>query len=122
MKDGLGKPTYRRSLGPKSLKSASALRADLHMVRKRGYAIADQEAEAGVAAIAVAIREPHSDRALGTTSIAGPVVRITRDRHAEIASALRASAADFALVWPAGQRKPAADVERGAVMARRGRR
>jgi DNA-binding IclR family transcriptional regulator len=121
MKDGLGKRTQRRSLGPKSLKNADALRAELHMVRKRGYAVADQEAEAGVAAIAVAIREPHSNLALGTTSIAGPVVRITPDRHAEIVSALRASAADFALVWPARQRTRAVDVERGKVTARRER-
>jgi IclR family transcriptional regulator, acetate operon repressor len=98
------------------------LRTDLHMIRRRGYAIADQEAEAGVAAIALAIREPHSDLTLGTTSIAGPVVRITPDRHADIVGALRTSAADFALVWPAGQRKPAADVERVGVMARGGRR
>ena len=109
------------SLGPRSLKTADGLRADLHMVRKRGYAIADQEAEAGVAAIAVAIQKPHSHLTLGTTSIAGPVVRITPDRHAEIVGALRTSAADFALVWPAGRRKPAVAVERVDVGARRER-
>jgi len=121
MKDGLGKRARTLSLGPRSLKTADGLRADLHMVRKRGYAIADQEAEAGVAALAVAIREPHSHLTLGTTSIAGPVVRITPDRHAELVSSLQASAADFALVWPTGQRKPALDIERVDVKARRGR-
>ena len=121
MKDGLGKRARRRNLGPKSLESADALRADLQMVRKRGYAIADQEAEAGVAAIAVAIRDPHGRLTLGTTSIAGPVVRITPDRHAAIVDALRANAADFAVVWPAGQRKPAMGIERVNAMARRER-
>ena len=107
MKDGLGKRARRVGLGPRSLKTADGLRADLHMVRKRGYAIADQEAEAGVAAIAVAIQKPHSHLTLGTTSIAGPVVRITPDRHAEIVGALRTSAADFA--WcglPGGASQP----------------
>jgi DNA-binding IclR family transcriptional regulator len=121
MKDGLGKRRQGRSLGPKSLKSADALRADLHLVRRRGYAVADQEAEAGVAAIAVAIRERHSALTLGTTSIAGPVVRITPDRHAAIVNALRASAADFAVVWPAAQRKLAVDTERDGASARRER-
>jgi DNA-binding IclR family transcriptional regulator len=121
MKDGLGKRARRVDLGPRSLKTADGLRADLHVVRKRGYAVADQEAEAGVAAIAVAIQKPHSHLTLGTTSVAGPVVRITPDRHAEIVGALRASAADFALVWPAGRRKPAAAVERVDVGARRER-
>ena len=102
MKDGLGKRVPTRNLGPKVLKGAGTLRADLRVVRRRGYAIADQEAEAGVAAIAVAIQEPRSRLTLGTTSIAGPVVRITSDRHAEIVNALRASAADLALAWPAG--------------------
>jgi DNA-binding IclR family transcriptional regulator len=121
MKDGLGKPAQRRSLGPQSHKSADALRSDLNVVRKRGYAIADQEAEAGVAAIAVAIREPHSHLTLGTTSIAGPVVRITQDRHTAIVSSLRASAADFAVVWPAGPRGPAVDVESVSTVGRKER-
>jgi len=121
LKDGLGKRAQRRKLGPNSLQDADALRADLHVVRKRGYAVADQEAEAGVAAIAVAIREPRSHLTLGTTSIAGPVVRITPDRHAAIVGALQASAADFAIVWPAGPRKPAVNAERNAAMARRER-
>ena len=80
-----------------------------------------QEAEAGVAAIAVAIQKPDSHLTLGTTSIAGPVVRITPGRHAEIVGALRASAADFALVWPAGRRKATVAVERMDVGKRRER-
>jgi len=121
MKDGLGRRVTMRSLGPKVLKGTGALRANLQVVRKRGYAIADQEAEAGVAAIAVAIQEPHSRLTLGTTSIAGPVVRITPDRHAEIVRALRATAADLVLAWPAGQRRPADDAGRLSAAARRER-
>jgi DNA-binding IclR family transcriptional regulator len=121
MKDGLGKRVPTRNLGPKVLKGAGTLRADLRVVRRRGYAIADQEAEAGVAAIAVAIQEPRSRLTLGTTSIAGPVVRITSDRHAEIVNALRASAADLALAWPAGQRRSANDSGRLSAAARRER-
>jgi DNA-binding IclR family transcriptional regulator len=96
--DGLG--TTRHGVGPNAIASPAELIADLNVVRKRGYAISDEEAERGVAAVAIAIHDPDGHSVLGTTSIAGPVIRVTRDRYPSIVSALRAAASDLALSWP----------------------
>jgi DNA-binding IclR family transcriptional regulator len=77
-----------------------ALRRDLAGVRRTGYATAVEEAEAGVAAIAVAIRDPASGRAMGTTSVAGPIVRLPAERRAQLANLLDAAARELARVWP----------------------
>ena len=88
-----------------ALRSLAPLKRDLALVRTRGYAISDEEGERGVAAIAVAIRDPESGKTLGTTSVAGPVARLTKDDHARIADELAAAAQQLAKIWPL---KPAA--------------
>lgn len=98
LRDGLGQ--RRTNVGPKALGTIEAFCAELAAIRARGYAVADEEAEPGVAAIAVAIREPNGGMALGTTSVAGPIVRLPRERHAEIALALRQAAEELARIWP----------------------
>ena len=98
--DGLGKSKSRVTVGPKALRSVEAFIAELNATRKRGYALADEEGEGGVAAIAVAILAPGDAGVLGTTSVAGPLVRVTPDRHDAIVRALRATASDLALAWP----------------------
>jgi DNA-binding IclR family transcriptional regulator len=98
--DGLGKSTRRAEVGPKALRSVDAFLAELNATRRRGYALANEEAEGGVAAVAVAILAPADGALLGTTSVAGPVVRVTPDRHDAIVRALRATASDLALAWP----------------------
>lgn len=101
LQEGLG--TRRTALGPKALVTIDGLLKDLALVRARGYALADEEAEPGVAAIAVAIRDPVSGRTLGTTSIAGPVVRLPATRHESVVRRLHAAAQELAQVWPLGQ-------------------
>ncbi len=106
--EGLGKSRPKHTLGPNALRTTDALVADLNVVRRRGYAISDEEAERGVAALAVVVREPRTGAVIGTTSIAGPVVRITSERHETIVRALHATASDLALAWPvARQQAPA---------------
>ncbi len=80
--------------------TAAALRRDLAAVRERGYARAIEEAEPGVAALAVAIRCPATGRTLGTTSVAAPVVRLPERRHADIVAQLVETASELARVWP----------------------
>jgi DNA-binding IclR family transcriptional regulator len=99
-RDGLGARARPADTGPKALRSIAALRRELNAVRARGYAIADEEAEPGVAAIAVAIMDPVRRIALGTTSVAGPVFRLTKDRHEAVARELKATAAELARIWP----------------------
>lgn len=96
-KGGLGR---RGQFGPKVLAAEGALRLELARTRRRGYGLADEEAESGVAAVAVAIRPAGHAPALGTISIAGPVVRVTRKRCADLAALLIGAAAELAAVWP----------------------
>jgi DNA-binding IclR family transcriptional regulator len=104
--DGLGAKSERTDIGPKALRSAAAFKRDLAEIRKRGYALADEEAEPGVTALAVAVRSPETGRTLGTTSIAGPATRLSGTRHAEIVMHLRDAAREFARVWPAKHALP----------------
>jgi DNA-binding IclR family transcriptional regulator len=104
-RDGIEARTPPIDVGPKAMRSLAALKRDLAQVRARGYAVADEEGERGVAAIAVAILDPDSGKALGTTSIAGPVSRLSKEHHARIADELREAAQQLAKIWPL---KPAA--------------
>jgi DNA-binding IclR family transcriptional regulator len=104
-RDGIEAKKPPIEVGPNALRSLAALKRDLALVRTRGYAISDEEGERGVAAIAVAILDPESGQTLGTTSVAGPVARLTKDHHARIADELAAAAQQLAKIWPL---KPAA--------------
>ncbi len=98
--DGLGAKVVPHDVGPNAHRSMAALKRDLAAVRQRGFAISDQEAEAGVAALAVAVMDPTGGHALGTISIAGPIVRLTQQRHTELVRSLQAAAADLSRIWP----------------------
>jgi DNA-binding IclR family transcriptional regulator len=95
--DGLGDRTT--IVGPKALLTIDALRAQLGAIRSTGFAVADEEAERGVAAVAVAVRDPLTGAALGTISVAGPIVRLTLERLTSLAAILTAAAGDLAQAW-----------------------
>jgi DNA-binding IclR family transcriptional regulator len=82
---------------PRAVQSIQALSAELEATRERGYGLAMEEAEEGVAAVAVPIR--HSGRVVGTMSVAGPVGRMGDARVAELLPELRRAAESMALVW-----------------------
>lgn len=84
---------------PRSITSAAALKRELALVRARGYAVADEEAEPGVVAVAVAIR-PRGGAATGTLSVAGPKVRLPATRFPALAAALARAAATLATLPP----------------------
>jgi DNA-binding IclR family transcriptional regulator len=86
-------------LTDRTLDSEAGLLAELAKVRACGYAVADEEADIGVTAVSVAMRSA-AGPALGTISIAGPSLRIGRDRIPELAASLAASARSLAAVWP----------------------
>jgi DNA-binding IclR family transcriptional regulator len=98
-------------VGPKAMRSLAALKRDLAEVRARGYAVAEEEGERGVTAIAVPILDPDGGKTLGTTSVAGPMSRLTKDHHARIADELLAAARQLAQVWPL--RRPAQKSQAG---------
>lgn len=91
---GARRPTAR------TLHGDAALRADLARVRKRGYGLAEQEAELGVTALAVAVRGADGI-VRGTVSVAGPSLRLPAARYPELAATVAETAAELARVWPA---------------------
>lgn len=94
-------------LGPRAVNSVEALRRDLARTRARGYAVALEEAEPGIVALAATFRTDARPDApvAGTLSVAGPVSRITPERYARIGDALAAGAAAMEAVWPVRARQ-----------------
>ncbi len=91
-------------LGPEAIRSIPALVEDLELARERGYAIACEEAEPGMAGVAVAIPGTRANTPpVGTLSIAGPTVRVTRERLEEFAPKLIEVAERLSELWPIRQ-------------------
>ena len=84
-----------------SLTGWPALADALAAVRARGYALAEEEAEPGVTAVAVAILGADSVP-VGTVSVAGPSLRLPKERYPALAAALAETALALAGGWPAG--------------------
>lgn len=104
-------------VGPNAIQSIGRLRDDLRKTRARGYGMVNEEAEPGVTAIAAVIRA--GDRkelhAVGTVSVAGPSVRLTRKRIDEIAPAVLSAASDLSQLWPVREHHVPAKLRRVAV-------
>jgi DNA-binding IclR family transcriptional regulator len=70
------------------------LRAELDLVRERGWALNDEERNPGVRAIAAPVT--HEGDVVGAIAIQGPAVRLTDDRLPELATHLHTTAARIA--------------------------
>jgi DNA-binding IclR family transcriptional regulator len=92
----------------RTITSPPALRAELERVRKRGYAIDNEEAEEGLRCIGAPVRD-YSGEVVASISIAGPVFRVQKGRVAELARAVVKAAgdlsADLGYVKPLPRRK-----------------
>ena len=96
----LGKlPTYT----PSTITRKPKLREELQRVRDQGYAIAVDELEVGLTAIAAPIRNAHGD-VVASMSVSGPTFRLTADRMDDVIGLLIAAADEVShrLGW--GQR------------------
>jgi DNA-binding IclR family transcriptional regulator len=62
------------------------LRAELELVRERGWALNDEERNTGVRAIAAPVRGP--DGVIAAVAVQGPTVRLTDDRITDLAELL----------------------------------
>lgn len=71
-----------------------ALRAELEAVVDQGYAIAVEELEVGLAAVAAPVRA-HDGKVIGALSASGPVYRLTEDRLTELAKRTVAAAVEL---------------------------
>lgn len=102
MAQGIGTPERFR---PEARTTIESILDELERTRARGWALTVEEAEAGVVAIAAAIRDPDDPAdVVGTVSVAGPVARITPDRYDTIAAAVVATAGQLSPVWPLRER------------------
>ena len=91
----------KNELGPRALRTVPALITDLARTRRQGYAMAYEEGDPGVAAVAAAIPGiGPSEPAVGTISVIGPIVRLTRKRMVEVAPSLVAAAGRLSRLWP----------------------
>lgn len=103
--------------GPNAIRSVDALKRELAATAKRGYALAVNEAEPGVTAVAAAIRPVGGGPTLGTVSIAGPSVRLTETRVREIAPLVIKTATELADLWPLRPRSGRGRPVQNAVVA-----
>ncbi|MEO9340296.1 IclR family transcriptional regulator [Mesorhizobium sp. SB112] len=83
----------RESYGPNAPRTIKDVMTYVHEARRLGYSIIHDVFEAGTSAIAAPIRLPKSEDVVGTISVAGPSVRMTRDRL-ELMAPLLVSTAD----------------------------
>jgi IclR family transcriptional regulator, acetate operon repressor len=89
-RQGFGSP---KAYGPKAPTTVKALLGYLHAARVRGYAMIDEVFAPGMTAIAVPVMR--RKETIGVISIAGPRIRLTKERMYELAPALLAAAAEL---------------------------
>jgi len=88
--------------GERAVKTVDELRRQLNETRRRGYAVAIEEGEPGTVAIAAAFRAYQGSDApvAGTVSIAGPRVRLTEARIADLVPLLSRASGEITELWP----------------------
>ena len=78
----------------KTLTTGSELKANLRQIAFQGYAIDDQEREEGVRCVAAPVRD-HSGEVVAAISIAGPSMRVSKERIAELAGHVLGAATEI---------------------------
>lgn len=93
--------------GRNAARGVEDLRRRLAEARRRGYAIADDEAESGTLAYATVVRveDAGQSKVVGTISVAGPHVRMQRLERDQVVAALFACARNMAATWPLYRRQ-----------------
>lgn len=86
---------HHAGLGPNAPATIEELFGQIAHTRKLGYASVTEAYEIGTSAVATAIRRRGVGAPVGTVSVAGPTIRMTADRMAEIAPWLQASASEL---------------------------
>ena len=88
------------AITPRTITKRSTLVAELALVRERGYAVAVDELEAGLTAIAAAVRNQHGE-VVASLSVSGPTYRFTKSRMATLIPAATGAAreASVRLGW-----------------------
>ena len=74
-------------LTPRTLVTLDALEDDFTRIRRRGYALDNEEHEEGVGCVATAVFD-HTGRPCAAISVSGPTARILHARTAELGALL----------------------------------
>lgn len=76
---------------PQTITTAAALKADLAKVRRRGWALDDEENEREIRCVAAAVRD-HSDVVAAAVSVSAPAARLTRAAATKLGPVVRTTA------------------------------
>lgn len=76
---------------PRTLATLANLRADLDLVKQRGFAIDDEEQAIGLRCAAAVIRDEFGEP-VGAVSVSGPTARVTDDRLPRLGALAKAAA------------------------------
>ena len=87
-RSGMPKFTERTIVDP------AALLADLAQVRKRGWAIDNEERAEGLRCVGAAVYNEHGE-VIGAISVSGPTVRMTEERIGELGPMVKRAAAEI---------------------------
>ena len=87
----------------RTIDNPAALRAELELTRRRGYALDDEEHAVGLRCVAAAIFDENA-RALAAISLSGPKARMVDERLGELGQAVRSTAEAITLAL--GGHKP----------------
>lgn len=77
-----------------TITTSSALKAELRAIRSRGYAIDNEEKEAGLRCVSAAVRGD-SGKLLAALSVSGPAFRLTQERVPSIGKAVMQAASEL---------------------------
>jgi IclR family acetate operon transcriptional repressor len=87
-----------KSFTPKTITRITAFRSELGEVRRRGYAVDDEEFEEGLRCVGAPVRD-HSGRVIAAISITGPAFRLTPERLTAIGNAVIRAAEELSAVF-----------------------
>jgi len=83
--------------GPNVPRTVQDLLKMLHEARVQGFSIVSEAVHLGIAAVAAPIKHPLSGQVIGVISVAGPHLRLTDERLAELGPIVVASTKDLAV-------------------------
>jgi IclR family transcriptional regulator, acetate operon repressor len=93
---------FTGALGPNAVANTAQLAEHLGQTRERGYGLVSEEAEPGISAIAMVVRDGPgtSGVPVGCISIGGPSFRVSQDRLIGFVPKLRQAVDQLSALWP----------------------
>jgi len=92
--DAILRQTQLKPFTPRTITSAEVLKAELKLIRARGYAVDNEEFEEGVRCVGAAVRD-HSGRAIAAVSVSGPSFRLTESKIPAVAECVGRAAREL---------------------------